>query len=86
MVCLAGTIRISMRHGGKGYPDKQNQISRFYANIRSIRDKRNEFIDKIKTEQPGMIAITETWLNDINDYTEEYSINGYTIINKNRTH
>ena len=51
--------KIPKQYKGRSNPDEQNMISCFNTSIRSIRNKCNEFIALIGTEQPDIIAITD---------------------------
>ena len=62
------------------------KLSCFYVNARSIRNKKNELLAQIETENPDIVGITETWLNDEIDYLNEFKLVGYNNFSKNRTH
>jgi hypothetical protein len=55
-----------------------------------VRSIRNKFIDiqaEIVENKYDIVALTESWLNsdDGSDYLNEYRINGYTLLSKERT-
>ncbi len=55
----------------------------FYTNARSIVNKRSELELYILEEEPDIVGITETWaVESIED--SELSIDGYTMIRRNR--
>ena len=59
----------------------------WYLNARSIRNKKDTFLAEIKTVQPDIVAVTETWLNTNNkDFVGEYTITGYNLLNHDRLH
>ncbi len=63
----------------------QSHISILYMNARSLIPKRDEFLAQIATEQPYVIAITESWANS-SHLMAEFAIAGYESYRKNRSH
>ena len=60
-------------------------IKFLYTNIRSIKTKFDEFKTLVNTENPDIIGLTETWLNcSKKEFESEFSLTGYTILNKDR--
>jgi len=60
-----------------------NKKNCFYANARSIVNKRDELELYVKEEKPQLIGITEAWTNaDINN--SELNISGYTVFRVDR--
>ena len=92
--CVNGSAAIGLRHskttgvhyGEKMEKDKKvttNKISCFYANARSIMNKKEELELYLTQEKPDIVGITETWLyNEIED--SEISVEGYTVFHKDR--
>jgi len=84
--------KMSLGHSEKGVQKRdivQNRqkmdgtLKCFYINARSIINKREELEMYVLEENPDVIGITETWATaSIND--SELSIDGYTIIRKDR--
>ncbi len=63
----------------------QGQISVLYTNARILIPKLDELLPYIATEEPDVIAITQTWANSSHLVTE-FSIAGYESFHKNREH
>ena len=64
---------------------KNNNIKFFYANCRSIRNKKDELFGLISQENPEIIGLTETWVQcEKNDFISEYNIKGYSLFHKDR--
>ncbi len=63
----------------------QSHISVLYMNARSLIPKRDEFLTQITTENPDVIAITESWANS-SHLMAEFAIAGYKSYQKNRKH
>ncbi len=63
----------------------QGHISVPYTNARSLIPKRDELPAYIATEEPDVIAITETWANS-SHLMAAFSIEGYESFHKNREH
>ncbi len=61
----------------------QGHISVMYTNAKSLIPKRDELLAYTATEQPDVIAITETWVNS-NHLMAESSIVCYESFHKNR--
>lgn len=57
-----------------------NALKIIQWNCRSIKDKRTELQIIIDEENPHVIALNETWLND----DEAYNIHGYKSVRKDR--
>lgn len=64
----------------------KNKLTCLYVNARSIRNKKNEILALIETENRDIVAFTETWLNNDIDFVDEYKLEGYNLLNKNREH
>ncbi len=62
---------------------KQGHISVLYTNARSLIPKCDELLAYIATEEPDVIAITETWVNT-SHLISELSISVYESLHKNR--
>ncbi len=62
---------------------KQDHISVLYTSARSLIPKRDELLAYIATEEPDVIAITETRVNS-NHLMSKLSIAGYESFHKNR--
>ncbi len=54
-------------------------------NARSLIPKWDEFLARISTEKPDVIAITDSWANS-SHLMAEFAIAGYKSYQKNRTH
>ena len=60
-----------------------SKLTCFYANVRSIVNKRDELELYVFEEKPDIIGITESWaFEDIQD--SELNIDGYSMIRKDR--
>lgn len=72
---------------GKHMTGKSNRagvrLNCFYMNARSLINKRDELELYVKSENPDIIGVTETWaLDSIED--SELSLEGYTMLRKDR--
>lgn len=58
----------------------------FYTNARSIRNKKNELFSYIAHEEPDIVGITESWVNEniFNDSLGEYFIDKYKLFTYQR--
>lgn len=73
--------------GKDNYLEKINNISIFYTNARSLRNKKNELFSYIINEGPDIICITESWVNEsqFGDLKDEYIIEKYKLFLHQRT-
>lgn len=56
-----------------------------YTNTKSLMSIRDELFVRIATEKPGVITITEIWVNN-NHLISEFSFKGYESSLKNKEH
>jgi hypothetical protein len=61
----------------------QGKLKCFYANVRSIVNKRDELELYMFEESPDIIGITETWATD-NIEDSELSLDGYVMLRRDR--
>ena len=59
----------------------------FYANARSLRNKKDELFSYIVDEDLDVICITEAWINEekFKESKKEYEFDGYTMYLNQRT-
>ena len=63
--------------------ETNNKLSCMYFNARSIVNKLDELEIYTKEEELDIIGVTETWLTD-EILTSEFSLEGYTLLRKDR--
>ena len=64
-------------------PLRRNKLRFFCANVRSIRNKLDEFRVLVEDCNPDVVGITESWLND-SIFTAEVHIPGYVVYRQDR--
>ncbi len=85
---VTSNVTDNANHGQTAEPRgirNQDHISVLYNNARNIIPKGDELLAYFATEEPGVIAITETWANYSHLMTE-FSIEGYESFLNNRDH
>ena len=68
------------KKGNKKIRNKMRKFKVLYMNIRGLKSKLGSLCEVVKEEQPEILGIVETMLDDKDDI----QIDGYTILRKDR--